>query len=192
MEMEDNEVGLLLSAMKIAARQHSSQRRKDQAQSPYINHPILVLNTLWEIGGVRDVEVLVAALLHDTLEDTVEPGTEVETKLKNEISREFGEKVLDLVEKVSDDKRELKKDRKQHQIEHASGLPYKAKLIKLADKINNIKDVIENPPGTWGDQRKMEYLQWAEKVVAGLRGVNASLEQKFDEELKLGIAILKK
>jgi guanosine-3',5'-bis(diphosphate) 3'-pyrophosphohydrolase len=192
MEMEDKEVGLLLSAIKIAARQHSSQRRKDRAESPYINHPIQVMNTLWGIGGVRDVEVLVAALLHDTLEDTVEPGTEDETKLKNEISREFGVKVLDLVEKVSDNKRELKKVRKQHQIEHAFGLPYEAKLIKLADKINNIQDVIANPPGTWGDQRKMEYLDWAEKVVAGLRGVNASLEQKFDEELKLGIAILKK
>ncbi len=190
MNMEDKEVGLLISAMKIASRQHKNQRRKDEEKSPYINHPINVVDILWKVGGVRDAEVLIAALLHDTLEDTIEQGTVEETNLKDEIAGEFGIRVLSLVENVTDDKSLDKAVRKQIQVDHARNLPDGAKLIKLADKISNIQDVAANPPSWWDTSRKLKYLHWAEQVVAGLRRVNPALEKKFDEALAIGKANL--
>ncbi len=60
---------------------------------------------------------------------------------------------------------------------------HKAKLIKLADKISNVHDIAFAPPDHWSLQRRIEYLQWAEDVVAGLRGINKNLEKHFDETL---------
>lgn len=62
----------------------------------------------------------------------------------------------------------------------ASASP-KAKLIKLADKICNLRDIAASPPADWTDDRKREYFDWAAKVVAGCRGTNEALERRFDE-----------
>ena len=61
---------LFLKALHYAADMHRYQRRKDGAESPYINHPIYVAQILSDIGGIEDAEVLSAAILHDTVEDT--------------------------------------------------------------------------------------------------------------------------
>ena len=71
--------------------------------------------------------------------------------------------------------------RKQLQIEHAPHISEGAKQVKLCDKISNIRDITENPPDDWSKQRKAEYIDWGVKVVAGLRGVNESLERHFDQ-----------
>ena len=70
------------------------------------------------------------------------------------------------------------------QIEHAPHLSTGAKQIKLADKISNITDVTNNPPHDWSRERKIEYIIWGEKVIAGLRGVNNDLEDYFDETVR--------
>ena len=67
------------------------------------------------------------------------------------------------------------------QVKHAPHLSDGAKQIKLGDKISNIRDVIDNPPDGWDLQRRREYVDWGERVVAGLRGANAKLEKVFDE-----------
>jgi len=64
------ELALLLKALAFAAHKHRDQRRKDAQASPYINHPIALADVLVNEAGVTDVEVLCAALLHDTVEDT--------------------------------------------------------------------------------------------------------------------------
>ena len=120
--------------------------------------------------------------LHDTIEDT---GTK-----ENEIADRFGNTVLNIVKEVTDDKEKPKHERKILQIEHAPTLSNEAKLVKLADKISNIDDVINNPPPDWSNERRHEYLDWAEQVVNGLRGINKPLENRFDELLKLGKAII--
>ncbi len=171
-------IGQLLKAIRFAAEKHRNQRRKDNDHSPYINHPIQVAETLWEVGGVRDPSTLVAAVLHDTLEDT-------ETS-PDEIRQRFGQEVLGLVLEVSDDKRLPKAERKRLQIVHAPHISPRAKNIKLADKICNIRDLIDTPPADWPVRRQREYLRWAEKVVAGLRGANPALEGLFDKELARG------
>lgn len=171
----EKDVALILKAVKFAADKHRHQRRRNEEESPYINHPIEVAETLWRIGGVRDIRVLVAAILHDTIEDTDATSQEIEA--------EFGAEVLSLVQEVSDDKSLPKQVRKQLQIENAPHKSYGAKLIKLGDKINNIRDLSQSPPPTWSLARKQQYLAWTEQVIAGLRGTNADLENHYDRLL---------
>lgn len=171
-------IGLLLKAFRFSAEKHCDQRRKDSKSSPYINHPIQVAETLWAIGDVHDVTLLVASILHDTIEDT---GTR-----PDEIKAEFGEDVLALVLEVTDDKSLPKQVRKQLQVEMAHHKTRNAKLLKLADKICNVRDIIATPPSNWSLQRKQEYLLWTEQVVAGLRGVNEKLERYYDDLLAGG------
>jgi len=174
----DDSVGLILRAIRFSAEKHNNQRRKDAKSSPYINHPIEVAETLWRVGKVRDEALLVAAILHDTIEDT--------NTTKEEIETEFGKEVLMLVSEVTDDKSLPKQTRKQLQVEHAPHKSERAKLLKIADKINNIRDIIKSPPEDWSLDRKKEYLLWSERVVAGLRGVSPQLEKLYDEVLSEG------
>lgn len=174
----ENSVGLILRAMRFSAEKHNDQRRKDSRSSPYINHPIQVAETLWSIGGVRDMTLIVAAILHDTIEDT--------DTTSEEIKAEFGEEVLALVLEVTDDKSLPKQVRKQLQIEHAPRISRSAKLLKLADKVCNVHDVVKSPPLVWTLKRKQEYLLWTEQVVAGLRGVSPGLESHYDALLEEG------
>ena len=61
---------LFIDALAFAAHKHREQRRKNVAASPYINHPIALADVLVHEGGITDIEVLCAAILHDTVEDT--------------------------------------------------------------------------------------------------------------------------
>jgi guanosine-3',5'-bis(diphosphate) 3'-pyrophosphohydrolase len=170
-----SDIARLLRATRYAAEKHRNQRRKGGDAAPYINHPIAVAERLVSVGGVAEVDVLIAALLHDTVEDT---GVTPE-----QLEAEFGSRVRELVAEVTDDKRLPKARRKELQVEHAPHLSTGAKLIKLSDKISNIHDIVNNPPADWPLQRKLEYLDWGERVVAGLRGVNQGLEDFFDQLL---------
>jgi guanosine-3',5'-bis(diphosphate) 3'-pyrophosphohydrolase len=168
--------GDILSALQFAAFKHRDQRRKDHAASPYINHPIALANVLWHEGGVHDATVICAALLHDTIEDTQTTAEEVQ--------KAFGARIARIVLEVTDDKLLPKAERKRRQIEHAPHLSRGAKLVKLADKICNLRDVAASPPPTWSLRRRRQYFDWARKVVAGLRGTNKRLEKAFDEALE--------
>jgi guanosine-3',5'-bis(diphosphate) 3'-pyrophosphohydrolase len=171
-------VALLLKAARFSAHKHRLQRRKDEDASPYINHPIEVADLLANIGGVSDLPTLLAAILHDTVEDT--------TTTFSELEEVFGRDVRLLVEEMTDNKRLPKDECKRLQIEHAQRLSERAKQVKIADKICNVLDVTYNPPPEWSLERRREYLQWAEKVVAGCRGSNANLEDRFDEVIREG------
>ena len=165
-------VAPLLAAIRLAAEKHRDQKRKGTNASPYINHPIEVAELLARIGGVRDVEVLAAAILHDTIEDTETTPEELE--------RAFGARVRGLVAEVTDDKKLPKAERKQLQRDHAPHLSREAKQIKLGDKIANVREIGANPPGDWPLERRREYIEWARSVVDGCRGANAALERHFD------------
>ena len=162
----------LLCAISFAATKHRDQRRKDLAASPYINHPIALANVLANEAGIDDERVLVAALLHDTVEDT-------ETT-EQELAKEFGQEIAGIVLEVTDDKALPKVERKRLQIEHAGTISRRAKLVKLADKICNLRDILASPPANWSTERKQAYFDWASKVVAGVRGVHPNLEAVFD------------
>jgi len=177
MDQSENELRRLLKALSFASHKHKDQRRKDVDASPYINHPISLADILCNEGQVTDVEVICAALLHDTVEDT--------NTTPEELEREFGPHIRDIVMEVTDDKTLPKAERKRLQIEHAADASDQAKLVKLADKISNLRDMAGNPPSDWDLTRRREYFDWAFEVVNNARGVNDKLEAVFDEAYSL-------
>ncbi|MBP6005203.1 MAG: bifunctional (p)ppGpp synthetase/guanosine-3',5'-bis(diphosphate) 3'-pyrophosphohydrolase [Pyrinomonadaceae bacterium] len=172
-----NNLNKTLQAARFAAEKHTGHFRKGSRREPYINHPIEVANLIANVAMVDDEDILSAALLHDTVEDCdVSP---------EEITEKFGETVCGYVMEVTDDKGLPKHERKLLQIEHAPHLSYGAKVIKLADKISNVRDVIASPAEDWDKQRRVEYVQWAVNVVEGLRGASDQLDELFDEVVAL-------
>jgi guanosine-3',5'-bis(diphosphate) 3'-pyrophosphohydrolase len=168
-----NDLVLIIKAVNFAAAKHRGQSRKDEANTPYINHPISLANLLANEGGITDINVIMTALLHDTIEDTDATADEIEAL--------FGATIKDVVLEVSDDKSLPSPERKRLQIAHASSCSYEARLVKLADKICNLQDMLAIPPVKWSLQRKREYFDWAREVIDQLRGTHADLEAMFDE-----------
>ena len=163
----------IVNAANFAAIKHKDQRRKDPEKTPYINHPIGVARILTAEAGVSDPDVVTAALLHDTVEDT-------ETTL-DELEAEFGAKIRSIVAEVSDDKSLPKLERKRLQIEHAAAASKEAKLVKLADKLYNLRDLDRTTPEGWSQERKQEYFEWAAKVCEQLKGTNEVMERLLGE-----------
>jgi guanosine-3',5'-bis(diphosphate) 3'-pyrophosphohydrolase len=175
----------VIDALQFAADAHRDQRRKDRV-TPYINHPIELVRLLAVEAGIHDRDVLVAAALHDYLEDCCggpgEPTLEEGRKL---LRQRFGERVLACVEAVSDDKSLPKEERKRLQVEGAAALPHDARLVKLADKTANLRDLIASPPVGWPVERRAAYFEWARSVVDRIRGTHPGLEALFDEAYAL-------
>jgi len=171
------DIGLILKALEFASLKHRDQRRKDAQASPYINHPIALASVLASEGGVTDPVVLSAALLHDTVEDTQTTPAELRAV--------FGPRIAGIVEEVTDDKNLPKAERKRLQVEHAAHISREAKLVKLADKICNVRDVAGHPPARWDLTRRREYFEWAKAVVDQMRGAHPDLERRFDEAYAL-------
>ena len=165
-------------ALDYAAKKHVSQRRKGEAQEPYINHLAEVAYLLAEATGGNDANLVIAGLLHDCIED--------QGVTHEELVRLFGADVADLVRDVTDDKTLLKAERKRLQVERAPHKSARAKMLKIADKTSNLRAMVASPPSGWDEQRKRDYFAWAQAVVAGCRGVNAYLEEKFDEAYRAG------
>jgi guanosine-3',5'-bis(diphosphate) 3'-pyrophosphohydrolase len=166
-----------IDALAYAAEQHRHQRRKDAEALPYINHPIALTRVLSLEGDVHERVPLLAALLHDTVEDT-------DTTEADLVAR-FGPEVAAVVMEVTDDKRLPKTRRKALQIEHAPHISRDAQLVKLADKICNLRDVASKPPSQWTLERRREYFDWGRSVIDGLRGVHPRLEAVFDAVYRL-------
>lgn len=170
---DENDLAQVFQSLAFAARKHKNQRRKGEEHDPYINHPIEVAELLYSVGQVRDVNLLLAAILHDTVEDT--------QTTPEELGLLFGSVVRDLVLEVSDDKSLPKLERKRLQVVHAPHKSVAAKQLKLADKICNIRDVVFHPPESWSEEQRIKYVDWAAAVAAGLHGVNPALESEFEK-----------
>ncbi len=167
----DDDLALVLKAADFAAVKHRDQRRKN-GDIPYINHPLGVARILREAGGIRDGATLAAALLHDTVEDTRTSPEELE--------REFGAKIAGIVAEVTDDKKLPKVERKRLQIKHARVMSAEARLVKLADKIYNLRDLADRPPRSWDLERIQGYFCWAYHVVRSMGEVNSGLQRILD------------
>ena len=172
----------VIDAIAFAAHAHRMQRRKDKDGTPYINHPVALVQILAVEAGIDDADVLCAAALHDYLEDCC--GADGQTTLEEGrrlLLERFGAQVLILVDAVTDDKSLPKAERKRQQVEHAAHVPHGAKLIKLADKTANLRDLIDFPPVEWAAYRRREYFDWAAQVIAQVRGTHPQLEALFDQ-----------
>ena len=164
---------LVLKALSFAAYKHRHQRRKGVKAIPYINHPIALADLLVRTAKINDPEIIATALLHDTVEDTCTTPKELKT--------EFGAVISKLVAELTDDKSLPSDVRKRRQVEHAPSLSPRARMVKLADKTCNLRDVVQDPPAKWPLKRKQEYFDWAKEVVDKIRGTNVKLEKAFDE-----------
>lgn len=166
-------LGDLLFAIDFAAKKHKDQRRKDPDETPYINHPIGVAHSLAHEGKVEDINVLKAAILHDTVEDT---DTTIE-----EVKEVFGPVVAGIVAEVTDEKGLKVAERKRLQVVNAPKKSREAKLVKLADKLYNLRDLDRVTPTGWTKERVEEYFLWAAQVIKGCRGTNELLEKQLDD-----------
>lgn len=164
---------LVSAAAELAARRHSGQHRKGHGDEPYINHLAEVANLLAVATDGADAELVAAGWLHDTIEDT--------DTSRSELAKLFGADVADLVEEVTDDMTLARSERRRIQVIEAPRRSPGAKLIKIADKISNIRARIFFEPGVEQQVELLDYLTWAEQVISGCRGVNAGLDALFDE-----------
>ncbi len=177
LQWSSDDLKKLTRALHFAAQKHSRQRRKDADRTPYINHPISLLNILVNIGEIEDIEVLCAAVLHDTVEDT-------ETSFR-ELEENFGAEIASIVREVTDDKSLPKEIRKELQVQRSKTKSEKAKLVSLADKISNLRDILDHPPKNWPIERIQKYYLWAARVVQQMVGTNQKLEKEFQRVLEL-------
>ncbi len=173
-------VHAILKAAHFAAEKHAGQRRKGAAAEPYINHLLEVAELVSSVQPA-DTNLVIAALLHDTVEDA---GV-----TKEELVQRFGGDVAGLVMEVTDDKSLPKAERKRLQIVHAPELSVRAGIIKLADKISNLRAILASPPVDWSVGRKREYFGWAKKVIEGLAEPNPILKAEFDQLHQHGASI---
>jgi len=183
--IQKTDLQLLTKALVFAAHKHKDQRRKDVELSPYINHPIALVDVLVNEGGVTDSEILCAALLHDTIEDT--------NTTSEELTEAFGATISSIVQEVTDDKNITDKaERKRLQEVRSPHLSTKARAVKLADKTCNLRDVIYGPPSHWSLKRRQEYFAWSKRVIYGLRGDWQDMEALFDRQYETGLSALTK
>src|SRR5262249_4728035 len=119
------ELPRLTKALFFAAEAHRNQRRKGAAQEPYLNHLIEVVDLVVQATDSADMDLVIAALLHDVVEDT--PTTYVD------VTTSFGEIVLE----NSDDMSLPKGERRR------------ARIVKMADIISNLRAIAVSPPAGW-------------------------------------------
>ena len=162
----------VLKAAHFAAEKHSGQRRKGATAEPYINHPLEVAELVSGALAVPDTNLVIAALLHDTIEDA---GV-----TKEELAQAFGADVAELVAELTDDKTLPKAERKRLQVVNAPKKSVRAAVVKIADKMSNLRGILSSPPTDWSVQRRREYFDWARQVVDALTLPNQKLKAEFD------------
>src|SRR5262245_22838090 len=170
-----SEVRRLTKALGFAAEAHRNQRRKGASQEPYINHLIEVLELVASVED-NDMDVLVAALLHDVLEDT---GTSYE-----KLVAMFGERVARIVRENSDDMTLPKPERRRDRLAGISKKSREARLVKFADIISNLRAIAISPPAGWSSDHRLSYLHSCRNLVDSGRGANAEIERVFDDTAK--------
>ena len=172
-----NEIILLTKAWNFAAQKHAAQRRKGEAQEPYVNHLAEVAELVAEATGGTDANLVAAAVLHDTIEDTKTSD--------RELADVFNDDIAALVVELTDDKNLDWQERKKLQVTTAARKSDRVKILKLADKTANLRSLAKSPPTHWDTARRRQYLVWSMDVAAGLRGVNVWLEAAFDRATEM-------
>ena len=172
----------IIDACEFAADMHKYQRRKGYLRIPYINHPIKVCKLIADCGEI-ETNLMVAALLHDVIEDTNASPTD--------ITERFGIDVTKIVLEVSDNMNLPEMERKELQVIKAPDLSHYAKIIKIADKICNMNDIL-NYPLYWSRKRKLNYFNWSFRVFEGCKGLNHKLDELFLETYHKGIQAFSK
>ncbi|KCV68089.1 hypothetical protein H696_05341 [Fonticula alba] len=173
----------LLFAAEVAAFAHRGQTRKNRQAAPYINHPLNVAGILLrEVGLLEDgdasrrpahEDAILAGILHDVVEDT--------DFTLDHIRLYFGDSVAKVVDEATSNTALSKSDRKLDQITSGPMKSYPGRLVKLADKVSNLRDLLLDQPRTWSAERVLAYFAWSHAVCAGMRGTHPRLDALLDD-----------
>lgn len=163
---------MVAHAITFAKKAHEGQFRKG-TKRPYIVHPM-------EVGEIvatltSDEEIISAALLHDTIEDCKGITREL-------LVQEFSERVAALVDQESEDKSKSWLERKSHTIEHLKYAPYEVRMIGLADKLSNIRDIDRDYPVVGEDLWNRFRMKDKNTIGWYYKGVRESLREGFEQE----------
>jgi guanosine-3',5'-bis(diphosphate) 3'-pyrophosphohydrolase len=167
-----NPFAVVFAAAQFAAEKHAGQTAKNG--QPYINHPIEVAFLLADVGGIESPEVIAASLLHDVIEKC---GV-----TRDELANLFGDTIANLVLELTDDKGLPEDERRRHQTAAAANLSPNAKLIRLADKISNLRQLLTVSDSASREPLK-RYADWTSELLPKLAGVSPSLEALLSETL---------
>jgi hypothetical protein len=163
----------VLIAVEFAAAKHNNQFRRDINKTPYIINPISVAYILWDEAKIYDEDIIIAALLHNTLEDT--------DTTKAEIKEKFGKTVACIAEELTNDSNHNGKIKS----EKVGAMSRQSKLIKLADRIYNVRDLNISPPISWNHEKTQTYFYFSNQLLQKMKGTNAVLEGKLSKEISL-------
>jgi|GEM_PF-451036 len=169
--LKPEEVLSLFNAIDFAAEKHRLQMRKNKDKTPYISHPLGVAYNVMHYGDVKEVAVIIGALLHDTVEDTQTTFEEIENR--------FGKQAVSYVREMTDDRKLPSSDRRRLQVVEASKKSKGAAQIHLADKLYNAIELLDNPPEGWSRIRIDRYYQWIQSVVDRLPEGNDALKTQI-------------
>ena len=135
-----NDQRKLTNAISLAFKYHEGQIRKYSGE-PYIVHPMRVAMAVSSHPKIKLFEVQ-AAILHDVKEDTKISDEEISCATSNE--------VLVIVNELTNQTKDLKgiprRDRKKLDWERLSKVSNSAKVIKMFDRIDNLRDMVNAPP----------------------------------------------
>lgn len=152
-------------ALEYAREAHGSQQRK-YSHEPYIEHPKRVAELVRKVPHTE--AMICAAYLHDVVEDTPVNRLQIEEK--------FGKEVARLVHELTDEYMKEnypslnRKERKKREVERQARMSPEAKTIKLADVIDNTRDIIKNDKDF-----SRRYIPEMEALVEALQGGNFKL-----------------
>ena len=169
--MIQSEMAKIVRAAYFAGEKHKDQRRSDKEETPYINHPLELASILVDEGHIEDVDVICAALLHDTIEDT---DTTYE-----ELNLIFGSVVTSIVREVTNDMSLSSPERRLKEAASIPHLTFQAKLVKLADKIANIRDISTMPPVGWTLEKKEAYFDFSLSIAEQAKDASQVLYEIF-------------
>lgn len=165
------------NALSFAFIKYGSLKRIS-SDIPYVIHPIRI-TTILHAAGFNEFEhedIMIAALFHDLIEDT-----DIEI---NEIEDRFGSKIGDIVIELT--KPEGAKGRKKDKwLEEFAIKSKEAKIIKLADRIDNLMDVGD----IWDAEKQKSYADQAKIILKSCGDANKQLAHKLNELIN---TILKK
>ncbi len=156
-------------AVLYTMHKHAAQTRRDG--SPYIAHPLRVAESLRSIGGIDDMDVILAGLMHDLIEDT---DCEWAT-----IANRFGDRVADLVAVLSGDMRLPKPQRRQEVVDRIRTASDQAKAVRLADRLDNLTDM-----KGFTESRRQEYIRDSHKILEACKGANSALEKALADTVQ--------
>src|SRR5690606_8203779 len=167
-------------ALNFAKQAHMDQQRKYNKE-PYIEHPKRVAEIVRTVSHSQ--EMICAAYLHDVVEDT---WVTIE-----EIDKRFGKKVAQLVNELTDEyikanyQQMNRRRRKEKEVERQAKMSAEAKTVKLADVIDNTRDIVKNDPGF-----AKKYVREMEALTNALQGGDNILYEQAHKEIQLGKEIL--